>query len=115
MKSLHNLLINDERAVEQFTQSVIENSVKIFRVMQKLQNQVRQYDVITSSSFIIFSSSIYIELNSQSLAMITQIITQILNNQFSFIIHFFANSVAVFITFRFKKLLDIFEYEKNKD
>ncbi len=83
--------------------------------MQKLQNQVWQYDVITSSSFIIFSSSIYIELNSQSLAMITQIITQILNNQFSFIIHFFANSVAVFITFRFKKLLDIFEYEKNKD
>ena len=38
-----------------------------------------------------------------------------MNNQSSFIIHFFANFVAVFITFRFKKLLDIFEYEKNKD
>jgi len=115
MKSFYNLLINDERAVEQFTQSMIENSVKIFRVMKKLQNQVRQHDVITSSSFIIFSSSIYIELNSQSLAIITQIIAQILNNQSSFIIHFSANFVAVFITFRFKKLLDIFEYEKNKD
>jgi len=80
MKSSHNLLINDERAVEQFAQSVIENSVKIFRAMQKLQNQVQQHDVIISSSFIIFSSSVYIELNSQSLATIAQIIAQILNN-----------------------------------
>jgi len=47
--------------------------------------------------------------------MIAQIITQILNNQFSFIIHLFANFVAVFITSKFKKLLDIFEYKKNKD
>ncbi len=36
MKSLHNFLINDECAVEQFTQSMIENSVEIFRVMQEL-------------------------------------------------------------------------------
>ncbi len=115
MKSSHNLLIDNERAVEQFAQSVIENSVKIFRVIQELQNQVWQHDVITSFSFIIFSSSIYIELNSQSLAIIAQIIAQILNNQSSFIIHFSANSVAVFIAFRFKKLLNIFKYEKNKD
>ena len=47
--------------------------------------------------------------------MIAQIITQILNNQFLFIIHLFTNSVAVFITFRFKKLFDISEYEKNKN
>jgi hypothetical protein len=40
MKSSHNFLIDDERAVEQFAQSVIENSVKIFHVMQELQNQV---------------------------------------------------------------------------
>jgi len=47
--------------------------------------------------------------------MIIQIIAQILNNQSFFIIHFSANSVAVFIAFKFKKLLDIFEYEKDKD
>ena len=47
--------------------------------------------------------------------MIAQIIAQILNNQSSFIIHLFANSVAIFITFKFMKLLDIFKYEKNKD
>jgi len=115
MKSFHNFLINNERVVEQFTQSVIENSVEIFRAMQELQNQVQQHDIIISSSFIVLSSSIYIELNSQSFATIVQIIAQILNNQSSFIIHFFANSVAIFITFRFKKLLDISEYEKNKD
>jgi len=40
MKSLHNLSIDDERAVEQFAQSVIENSVEIFRAMQELQNQL---------------------------------------------------------------------------
>jgi len=40
MKSSYNLLINDEHAVEQFTQSMIENSVKIFYAMQELQNQV---------------------------------------------------------------------------
>jgi len=40
MKQFHHLLINDERAVEQFTQSVIENSVEVFRVMRELQNQV---------------------------------------------------------------------------
>ncbi len=74
MKSLHNLLIDDECVVKQFTQSVIENSVEIFRVMQKLQNQVQQHDVITSSLFIVFNSSIYIKLNSQFLAIITQII-----------------------------------------
>jgi len=115
MKLFHNLLINDECAVEQFTQSMIENSVKIFHAMQELQNQVQQHDVIILFSFIILSSLIYIELNSQSLVMITQIIAQILNNQSLFIIHFFANSVAVFITFRFKKLFDISEYEKDKD
>jgi len=115
MKSLHNLLINDERAVEQFAQSVIENSVEIFRIMQELQNQVQQHDVITSSSFIVFNSSVYIKLNSQSLAMIARIVAQILNNQSFFIVHFSANSVAVFIAFKFKKLSDIFEYERNKD
>jgi len=94
---------------------MIENSVKIFHAMQELQNQVRQHNVITSFSFIILSSSIYIELNSQSFMMITQIIAQILNNQSSFIIHFSVNFVAVIITSRFEKLLDIFEYEKNKD
>ncbi len=83
--------------------------------MQELQNQVRQHDVIISSSFIIFSSSIYIKLNSQSLVMITQIIAQILNNQSFLVVHSFTNSVAVFIASRFKKLLDISEYEKNKD
>ncbi len=41
MKSFHNFLIDDECAVEQFTQSMIENLVKIFRAMQELQNQVR--------------------------------------------------------------------------
>jgi len=115
MKSSHNLLINNERAVEQFTQSVLENSVEIFRVMQELQNQVQQYDIIISFLFIIFSSSVYIKLNSQSLAMIAQIITQILNNQFFFIIHFSANSVAIIIASKFKKLLDIFKYERDKD
>ena len=115
MKSSHNLLINDEHAFKQFTQSVIENSVEIFRAMQELQNQVQQHDIIISSLFIIFSSSIYIKLNSQFLATIVQIVAQILNNQFLFIIHLFANSVTVIITFKFKKLLDIFKYEKNKD
>ncbi len=115
MKSFHNFLIDDERAVEQFAQSVIKNSVKIFRVMQKLQNQVQQHDVIISSSFIILNSSIYIKLNSQFLAMIAQIIVQILNNQSFFIVHSFANSVVVFITSRFEKLFDKFEYERDKD
>jgi len=115
MKSSHNFSIDDERAVKQFAQSMIENSVEIFRAMQELQNQVRQHDVIISFSFIVFSSSVYIELNSQSLVTIAQIITQILNNQSSFIVHFFANSVAVIIASRFKKLLDISEYEKDKD
>jgi len=115
MKSLHNFLIEDERAVEQFTQSMIENSVEIFRAMQELQNQVQQHDVIILFLFIIFSSSVYIELNSQSLAMIAQIITQILNNQSLLVIHLFVNSVTVFIASRFEKLFDIFEYERNKD
>jgi len=115
MKSSHNLLIDDERAVEQFAQSVIENSVEIFRAMQELQNQVRQHDVIISFSFIVLNSSVYIELNSQSLAMIAQIVAQILNNQSFLVVHFSANSVAAFIAFRFEKLLDIFEYERNKD
>jgi len=83
--------------------------------MRELQNQVQQHDVITSSSFIILSSSVYIKLNSQFLVIIAQIIAQILNNQSFFVIHLSANSVAVFIVSRFKKLLDIFEYERNKD
>jgi len=115
MKSSHNLSIDDERAVKQFAQSVVENSVEIFHAMQELQNQVKQHDVITSFSFIVLSSSVYIELNSQFLATIAQIVTQILNNQSLFIVHFSANSVAVFIASRFKKLFDISEYEKNKD
>jgi len=115
MKLSHNLSIDDERAVEQFAQSVVENSVEIFRAMQELQNQVRQHDVIISFSFIVLSSSVYIELNSQSLAMIAQIVAQILNNQSFLVVHFSANSVAVFIASRFEKLLDISEYERNKD
>jgi len=115
MKSLHNLLIDDEHAVEQFAQSVIKNSVETFRVMRELQNQVRQHDVIISFSFIIFSSSIYIKLNSQSLVMIAQIVAQILNNQSFLVVHLSVNSVAVFIASRFEKLLDISEYERNKD
>ncbi len=71
MKSSHNFSIDDERVIEQFIQSIIENSVEIFRVMRKLQNQVRQHNVIISFSFIIFSSSIYIKLNSQFLVIIT--------------------------------------------
>ncbi len=94
---------------------MIENSVEIFCVMHELQNQVRQHDVIISFSFIIFSSSIYIELNSQFLATIAQIITQILYNQSFLVVHFSANSVAVFIASKFEKLFDISEYEKNKD
>jgi len=115
MKSSHNLLIDDERAVEQFAQSMIENSVEIFRAMRELQNQVRQHDVIILFLFIVLSSSVYIKLNSQSFAMITQIIAQILNNQSFLVVHFSAHSVAVFIASRFKKLLNIFEYERNKD
>ncbi len=115
MKSPHNFSINDERAVKQFAQSMIENSVEIFRAMQELQNQVRQHDVITSFSFIVLSSSVYIELNSQSLATIAQIVAQTLNNQSFLVVHLSANSVAVFIASRFKKLPDIFEYERNKD
>jgi len=78
IKFLNNFLINDELAVEQFAQSMIQNSVKVFRAMQKLQNQVQQYDNIIS--FFAFSSSIYSKLNSQFLAMIVQIIIQTLNN-----------------------------------
>ncbi len=115
MKSFYNFLINDERAAEQFAQSVVKNSVKAFRVMRELQNQVQQHDVIILFLFIVFSSSVYIELNSQFLAMIAQIITQILNNQSFFVVHLFANSVAAFIASRFKKLFDIFKYERNKD
>ncbi len=80
MKLFHKLLIDDECAIKQFTQSMIENSVKIFCAMQELQNQVQQHDIIILSSFIILSSSIYIKLNSQFLAMITQIVAQILNS-----------------------------------
>jgi len=40
MKSFHNFLIDDEHAIKQFAQSMIENSVEIFCAMQKLQNQV---------------------------------------------------------------------------
>jgi len=115
MKQSHHLLIDDERAVEQFTQSMIENLVEVFRAMRKLQNQVRQHDVIISFSFITSSSSIYQELNSQSLAMITQIIAQTLCNQSFFNVQVFANSVAVSIFIRFKKLFNISEYKKNKN
>ncbi len=38
-----------------------------------------------------------------------------MNNQSFFVVHLFANSVAVFIASRFKKLLDISEYKKDKD
>jgi len=40
MKSSYNFLIDDECAVEQFIQSMIENLLEIFCVMQELQNQV---------------------------------------------------------------------------
>ncbi len=115
MKQSHRLLIDDERAVEQFAQSVIENSVEIFRVMRELQNQVQQHDVIISFSFIAFSSSVYQESNSQFLAMIAQIIAQILHNQSLLVVQVFANSVAVSTFIKFEKLLNISEYEKNKD
>ncbi len=115
MKLSYNLSIDDEHVIKQFAQSMIENSVEIFRVMQELQNQVRQHDVIILFSFIVLSSSVYIKLNSQSLAMIAQIIAQILNNQSFFIVHLFTNSIAVFITSKFEKLFDISEYERNKD
>jgi len=74
MKQSHRFSIDNERAVEQFTQSMIENSVKVFRTMRKLQNQVQQHDIIILFLFIASSSSVYQELNSQSLVMITQII-----------------------------------------
>jgi hypothetical protein len=73
MKLLNNLLIDDELAVEQFAQSMIQNSVEVFCIMQELQNQVQQHDNITS--FFASSSSVYSELNSQSLVTIVQIIT----------------------------------------
>ena len=47
--------------------------------------------------------------------MITQIIIQILNNQSLLVVHSFANSIVVFIAFKFKKLFDIFKYERDKD
>ncbi len=47
--------------------------------------------------------------------MIAQIIAQILNNQSFLVVHCFANFVTVFIASKFKKLLNIFEYEKNKN
>jgi len=115
MKSSYNLSINDEHAVEQFAQSMIENSVEIFRAMQELQNQVQQHDVIISFSFIVLNSSIYIKLNSQSLVIIFQIIAQILNNQSLLVVHSSANFVAVLTFIKFEKLLNIFEYEKDKD
>ena len=115
MKQSHRSSIDDKRAVEQFAQNVIENSVEIFRVMRELQNQVRQHDVIISFSFIVSSSSVYQELNSQSLAMITQIIAQILHNQSLLVVQVFANSIAVSTLIKFEKLFDISEYEKNKD
>jgi hypothetical protein len=40
MKLVNHLSIDDEFAVEQFAQSVIQNSVEVFRAMQELQNQV---------------------------------------------------------------------------
>jgi len=80
MKQSHHFLINDKRVVEQFAQSMIKNSVEVFRAMRKLQNQVQQHDIIISFSFIAFSSSVYQELNSQFLVMIAQIIAQTLCN-----------------------------------
>jgi len=94
---------------------MIENLVEIFHAMHKLQNQVQQHNVIISFLFIILNSSIYIKLNSQFLVMIIQIVTQILNNQSSLVAHFSVNSVVIFIAFKFKKLFDIFEYERDKD
>jgi len=38
MKQSHRFSIDDERAVEQFAQSMIENSVEVFRAMRELQN-----------------------------------------------------------------------------
>jgi len=36
MKQSHRFLINNEHAVEQFAQSMIKNSVEVFRAMRKL-------------------------------------------------------------------------------
>jgi len=114
MKLSYNLSIDDEHAVKQFTQSMIKNSVEIFRAMRELQNQVQQHNVIILFSFIIFSSLIYIKLNSQSFIIITQIIAQILNNQSSFIIHLFANSVTVFIVLDSKSFSTYLNMKETK-
>jgi hypothetical protein len=115
MKFVNHFLIDNELAVEQFAQSMIQNSVEVFCAMQKLQNQVQQHNNITSFLFFAFNSSFYLKLNSQFLVITIQIITQILNNQSFFIIQLSVNSVIVIIVFRFKKLSDISEYEKDKD
>jgi len=81
MKQSHCFLIDDKRVVEQFAQSMIKNSVEVFRAMRKLQNQVQQHNIIILFSFIAFSSSIYQELNSQFLMIIAQIVAQTLCNQ----------------------------------
>jgi len=80
MKQSHCFSINNEHTVEQFAQSMIKNSVEVFRAMRELQNQVQQHDVIISFLFITFSSSVYQELNSQFLAAIAQIVAQTLCN-----------------------------------
>jgi len=115
MKQSHYFLIDNKHVAEQFTQSMIENLVEVFYAMHKLQNQVQQHDIIILFLFIAFNSSVYQELNSQFLMMIAQIIIQTLHNQSFFIIQVFVNFVAVSIFIKFKKLFDIFEYERNKD
>jgi len=115
MKQSHHFLIDNKHVAEQFTQSMIENSVEVFYAMHKLQNQVQQHDIIILFLFIAFNSSVYQELNSQFLIMIAQIIIKTLHNQSFFIIQVFVNFVAVSIFIKFKKLFNISEYERNKD
>jgi len=107
--------IEEELAAKQFAQSVVANSVEAMRAMRNLQNKVQQHDIITSSSFSTFSSSIITELNFLFLAMIAEIVAQTLHHQLLFVVQVSANSVAVSIVIRFEKLFDIAEYEGNKD
>ncbi len=115
MEPPHNPSTDDERAAEQFAQSVVENPVEAFRAMRELQNQVRQHDIATPSPSTVPSPPSYLGLDPQSLAAIAQIVAQTLNNQPPPVIQLPANPVAATIAPRSEKLPDIPEYEGDKD